>query len=440
MAKESSINKDVVVIGAGSAGVCASIAAARQGASVVLVDRLKFLGGTITGAWINPLMTFHNFKGEQVISGIAQEIVDRLIEINGAVGHIRDTIGVSYSVTPYDFEKMKKIMGIMLEEADVEVLLGTVFFDVFKEAGFIKEVKAESKGRIFKIKGKVFIDASGDGSLASACGLPFQRGNKSGFTQPFTLIFKVTGVDLREAVDAVIKNPENFHPTTMFERLLTEKVIGISGFFKEIRQANLSVQRDRVLFFSTLCPGEVLVNMTRVSGHDPLKKEDISSAMEEARRQAFEIYNFLKAKIPGFKKSHFAGTAPCIGIRESRRITGEYILTEEDVLEGRDFQDSVARGAFSIDIHNPADNTWEGKSIKKDYGIPYRCLINKTVENLIFSGRCLSATFEAHGSARLAPTCMDMGQASGIAAAISAGVGIPAVLVKADMIQKILHR
>lgn len=436
----NSINKEVVVIGGGAAGVCAAIAAARRDTEVILIDRASFLGGTLTGAWVNPLMSFHNQSGRQVIFGIPQEIIGRLEKIGQAVGHVRDTIGVAYSVTPYDFEAMKRMMGEMLEEAGVEVLLKTNFTGALKENGFVREIEAINESGNFIIKGKVFIDASGDGNLAAFCGLPFQRGNEKGLSQPFTLIFKASLVNLSEVIEAMQNDPDNFHPTTLFDRLAVEKVIGVSGFFKEVKDANLSVPRDRVLFFSTLSPGEVLVNMTRISGFDPLKAEDIEKATKIAKSQALEIYEFLKDKIPGFENSQFSGFAPHIGIRESRRMVGEYVLTEDDVLEGRDFPDSIARGAFPIDIHIPDSSGWEGKPVNKDYGIPYRCLVNKKVKNLIFAGKCLSATFQAHGSARLSPTCMAMGEAAGIASAVSVKEKISADELNGIDIHKIIYR
>ena len=431
---------DVVIIGAGVSGICAALAASRCGARTLLVEKLSFPGGMATGAWVHSMLTFHGKKGHKIIGGIPEEIIQKLISIGGSPGHVRDTIGVAYSVTPHNPDRLKYVFLSMLANSSVAPLFNTLFTKPIMEDDKIKGVILETPRGALKIKGKIFIDASGEGVLASRGGNDFESG-RNGRVQPVSIIFKVRNVDLEEVVDNILKNRENFHNETLFEDLKKSSSIGVSGFFEEWKRENLTVPRDRLLFYQTTEDDEVAINTTRIGGNiDPGDPIDMLYAEREGRRQIYEIFNFLRKKIPGFKKAKLAGEAPLPGVREVRRIKGKYLLTGEDLLYGRRFPNEVALGGFPIDIHRP-----EGSGIDLDeiggegfYGIPYTSLIADKISNLLITGKCFSATFKAHASARVQATSMAMGQAVGTAAALSAAEGIKPEKLNIELLRKTL--
>lgn len=416
---------DVVVVGGGSAGVSAAVAAARGGQSVVLVERYPFLGGTATAAMVGPMATFHARSGRQVIGGIPSEIVTKLIEAGGSPGHVKDTIGVCATYTPFEPEILKLVLLLFAREAGVKLLLGGWVMEARMAGSRIESLAVTTKGGLLTLKAKVYIDASGDGDVAAYAGSPFSVGENGARPQPMTLIFKVGNVDQKETVRYILAHKEEFHNETLFDELETTPIIGVSGFFSFYKEAmakgEVSIPRERILFFSGVRPGEMMINTTRVIRKNPLDPWDLSEAEEEGRRQLLSLMSFFRKYIPGFKDCYLIQTATQIGIRESRRIHGEQTLTADDVLEGKSFENGVAKGAYPIDIHDP-----DGKGIilrnvggGGSYDIPYPCLIPQKVENLLVAGRCISATHEALGSCRIQATAMALGQAAGTAAAMA---------------------
>jgi hypothetical protein len=192
--------------------------------------------------------------------------------------------------------------------------------------------------------------------------------------------------------------------------------------------------------FRSLRPGELRLNVTRTTGIDGTKAEDLTRAEISERKNAFEVAKALKKHVPGFEKSYLAATAVEVGVRESRRIVGDYELSTEDVAEGRDFGDSVCRGAYPVDIHDPTGGHVKHTFIKDggSYGIPYGCFLPKRLENILVAGRCISASHEAHGSSRQMPTCVGMGQATGTAAAIAAGRGLTPRALDVKFLREVL--
>jgi len=431
---------DVVIIGGGVSGMCAALAASRLGARTLLVEKYGYPGGMATGAWVHSMLTFHGKKGHKIIGGIPEEIVQNLVAIEGSPGHIRDTIGVAYSVTPTSPDKLKYVFLSMLAKSQVNPLFNTLFIKPLMEGNKIRSVVLENAGGTFNIKGKVFVDASGEGILAQRAGNEFESG-QDGKTQPVTLIFKVRNVNMNEVIDNILKDKKNFHHETLFHNLHESSCPGVSGFFKEWKKGKLSVPRDRILFYQTTEHDEVAINTTRVRGSvDPLDPVDMLYAQREARRQMYEIFSFLKKEIPGFQKSILTGEAPLLGLREVRRIKGKYVLTEEDLLYGRRFPDEVVLGGFPIDIHQPAGKGIESEEIGGEgfYGIPYGSLLSGKTSNLFITGKCFSATFKAHASARVQATSMAMGQAVGTAASLSVKEKTDPPDLSVEMVRKTL--
>lgn len=293
---------DVIVAGGGTAGVAAAVAAARNGADTILIERYGFLGGTMTAGLVNPFMTFHA-DGEQIIEGIFQEIIDRLRGMNGYDERTR----------AFDVEVMKLILDQMVREAGVKLMLHTCVIDVLMQGNIIRGVEVHNKSGKQIVLGKVVVDATGDGDVAVIAGAPYEKGRrKDGLTQPMTLNFRMGGVDL-----------ERMPPRDEINRL-----------FREAKaRGEISILRENVLWFPT----------TRIIKVDGTNAEDLTYAEIEARRQMLELIKFLK-KVPVFENAYLLMSGVQIGIRETRRIIGEYVLTGEDILKARKFEDVIARG------------------------------------------------------------------------------------------------
>ncbi|MEK4250553.1 FAD-dependent oxidoreductase [Paenibacillus sp. FSL W7-1287] len=428
---------DVVVLGGGPAGITAAISAARNGASTLLVERYGFLGGMSTAALVYPWMTFHSSAGEQVIKGLAQEIIDRLQARNGSPGHLRDTIGFTFSLTPYHPEIYKVVAYEMLQEAGAEVLLHTSAIDVFTENETIKHVVVNNKSGTTKVSGNFFVDATGDADIAYMSGAPWEQGNSNQKVQPMTMKFRMKGVQLNKVKQYIKENQDQFYEKTMFDQLDDIPLTSIAGFYRLWEQAKLSIPREGVLFFAGPAADEVLINVSRVSGLDPTNAADLTKAEYEGRKQVLELEQFFKQYVPGFEHASVSEVGSQIGVRETRRIIGHYVLNGIDVLDARRFPDVIARSGYPIDIHNP-----EGKGITANfireggaYDIPYRCLIPQKVSNLLLAGRCISTTHEAQATTRLTPSCMAIGQAAGTAAAIAVQLQCANHEVPIDMLQ-----
>ncbi|MCQ6266773.1 FAD-dependent oxidoreductase [Fictibacillus sp. WQ 8-8] len=413
---------DIVVVGGGPAGINAAIAAGRKHKKVLLVERHGFLGGMSTIASVYPWMTYHTENGTQVIKGIADEIVQRLKNRGASPGHLRDTCGFVYSVTPYDPEVYKVLAVEMLEEAGADLLVHSFVDTVKVENNRIQYIQITSKSGRQKVYADMFIDTSGDADIAYLSGAPTLKGrDQDQKTQPLTMKFRMRGVDLKKVKEQMINHPENFFKKTPFDDLPNLPLTAVQGFYKEWKEADLPINRDQVLFFAGPAEDEVLVNMTRVQDLDSTKIEDLTKAEFEGRKQVLMVADFLKNSIPGFENASISSTGAQIGIRESRRIEGNYVLTKEDVVAGRKFDEVIAKSGYPIDIHAPSGNGMEISWIEGDgsFDIPYGCLVPKKIQNLLVAGRCMSTSHEALATTRLTPSAMAVGQAAGTAAAMT---------------------
>ncbi len=431
---------DVIVAGGGPAGIIAALTSARIGAKTLVIEKNGFLGGAATSAVLGPISPFH-FKDEQVIKGIPQYFVDELVKIQGSTGHMKtlNPYGSGDSLCFYDREKYKYIAAELLLKEGVTILYHTFLSGVEKENNRITGVKTVSKSGEIVIKGKVFVDATGDGDLAKLAGADFYLGDeKTGKMQPASSMFEMSNVDVPALYDYIVKNPEDFEwatdivPLRDFSDRLKQDYFVAQGFkslvAKGVKDGALNFGRDTVLLLNGIYPGTIHFNSTRVTGLDATNVFDRTKGEIDGRRQIESVSEFMIDYVPGFEKAYVSTTNTELGIRESRHIVGMYTLTGEDVVEGHKFEDVVSRGYFPIDIHNPdgaQGYTEPGKggvwqSLKDTFDIPYRSLIPKTIDGLVLSGRCISGTSEAHGSYRTQGGIMGIGQASGAAAALSA--------------------
>ena len=442
----TNLEYDVVVAGGGVAGVMAAVASARHGARTLLVEETGILGGSLTTCGTGPMMTFHA-GDKQVIKGYGEELISRLKEKNLSPGHTVDSTGYTYTVTPFDAEGMKRELELMLLESGAEVLFHAKIVKADVNEGLCSSITIASLGYLINIKGKVFIDATGDAILLKLAGVPVASGRASdGVNQPMTMNFKLSGVDIPLIREIMEKNVELFpflapHPKGLEKKAVRLSFSGFQEIMKKgIETGELDIDRDIVLCFETNNLNEVIVNMTRIPRLDPLNPFDLSAAETEGRRQVWEMYAFLKKHIPGFENALLLTSGPRVGVRSSGRMVGTYMITAEDMIAETNFDDGIACCGYPIDIHSDGAETkstflrWGGY-----YSIPYRCLTNNTVPNIMAAGRDISSTFEAHASLRVSPCCTATGQAAGTAAAQAISDDVLPVDVDAVKLRKTLR-
>ena len=445
---------DVVVMGGGISGSIAAIAAARMGVRTCLVEKTGHLGGTCFAlANVTP---FHNSRGEQVVRGLAQELVDRCVERGGARGHLPNAAGIGGSFTPLDPDAMKLVLFEMAAQAGVELWLHTVMLDtIMNEKRNLVGIRVYNKSGMHELKAKVVIDATGDADVAARAGAEFTQDTPEASLNA-TLLFRVAGVDTDAFIADARKSPQKF-------------VLLADPYLREVKRLDARSVMDKVADIYD-CPYIYLANVVRdyiprsdwgeweVSGDakddwgrlrpfasrfsimplphrrdivtlnvtsvtfDATDAAQLSAAEVEGQRQLRVAFDVLRRYIPGFDACFLHSVAPAISIRASRRIVGGYQLTRADVEGQERFADGIARGSYPMSVQsavqpNVRQHLFVGDG--GDYDIPYRSLVPQKVDVLLAAGRCLSATREAAGSARMGAQCMAYGHAAGVAAALA---------------------
>ncbi len=383
---------DVIVVGGGFSGIAAAISAARNGASVLLVEKSNCLGGAATNCLVMPFMKFWvkiDDKRIPISKGIFAEIADELSKWNAISG------------VEFKEEILKILLNRMILKEGIDLLYQARLYDVVKDNGTIKRIKVACVGGTMELEADCFIDTTGDAELAYLSGCPCHIGREDNLCQPMTLCFRCANVDTkafaadRKRVDAIYREYKS--------------------------KGKIKNPREDVLSFLTPIKGIVHFNTTRIVKRNPVDPIEKSLAEVEAREQIFEIFEFLKEHSAGFENAELIMTASEIGVRESRMIIGEYILTKEDIIACTKFEDGIAACSYDMDIHNPEG---EGTSHyflpdEEYYTIPYRCLVPKNADNLIVAGRCISSDHEAQSSYRIMPVVCCLGEAAGVAASIA---------------------
>lgn len=404
---------DVCVVGAGSAGSTAAIAAARAGASVLLVDRLPFLGGTSTAV----LDTFYGFytpgsTGRKVVGGIADDVVTTLRTL-GPVIERPNTYGAGTGVT-YLAEHLKIVWEQLVTTAGARVLLHAMLQDADVVDGRVRSVVVATRAGLARITARVFVDASGDADLSAFAGFGFETAGELDPAQTLTTTFRMANVDLERRRTV---------PKAEFHRLMAEAAE--SGDYDLPRREG----SDHI----TPVDGVTATIMTRLESY----RRDVDGRIVNAtdpwflteaetagRRQALEYVRFLRDRIPGYERASLVALGTQIGVRETRRVYGDARLTRDDVLAARAFEDGIGLcGAPIEDHHSGADTVWEYLPDGSAVGIPYRTLVVRDATNVLVAGRCFSATHDAHASVRSMAQCMAMGQAAGTAAAMAVSTG-----------------
>lgn len=415
---------DVLVVGGGPSGLTAALAAAEDGARVGLIESRSFVGGNMTIGL--PVLGFLGQKGNQIIDGLPQKFITRLREERDGASEHRPC-PLHMGITLVEPEAVKTVALEMLTEAGVDVLFYTFFAGVVMEGPRIAGVITESKSGRSATLAKIVIDCTGDGDVAFRAGVPCEKGDENGGMQPPTLMFCIAGVDTDKLRHSIADAPPeartyltDFIPAEYFGQNQQFIVVGMRELMAQAKaEQNLEIPNERTIIITGLKKGEVWINMTRVKGTDGTDARSLTKGEIEGRAQIDDIVTYLTGYVPGFEDAYFTKTAPFLGIRETRRIIGKYVMTQDDVLSCRHFDDAIAVASYPIDIHRPSDDgctlIWCGDC----YDIPYGSLVPQKVENLLVAGRAISTTHEAMGATRVMATCMAMGEAAGRAAKIS---------------------
>ena len=414
---------DILIVGGGPAGLMAAQAAAGEGLKVMLIESRGYLGGNLTIGL--PILGFLGQKGNQIIEGLPQRFIDRLQERGAASGHRPCKLHVSLTII--DPEESKTLAQQLMEEAGVEVLMYVFCTDVIREGNEVKGVVIESKAGREAILARTVIDCTGDADVAFRAGVECRKGDAEGGMQPPTLMFSMRGVATQRLRDAIAEHPDIYDMDIMpAESFRNEKFItvGLRNQIAKAREAGIDLPVARTILITGMSEDEIWVNMSRVNGVDPTDPGSYTRGEIEARKQVYRIRKYLRQFVPGFENAWMDRVAPFMGIRESRVTVGKYVLTAEDILACRHFDDAIAVASYPVDLHHPKGGDCTLEYCGDCYDIPYRVLVPEKVENLLVAGRCASFTHEAMASTRVMSTCMALGEAAGRAARIALRDGV----------------
>ncbi len=405
---------DVIVVGGGSAGICAAIASARHGAKTLLVEDTGWLGGVGTSAAMvefGPIVR----GGLRVLGGIPYELMQRMKAFGGA--EIRnETEDLCFAP-----ETFAHVSMMMCEESGVRLLFHTRFVDTVVEEERIVGILLADKEKLYIVKASVYIDCTGDGDVFFQAGIPFKFGRDiDGHTQPMTLVFFVNNVNYAKFLEEVNHDTKG-DPDQYFVKLVAKAREEGDFHIPIVRPGSTGpVPRYGRPYDLTCC--EVFVNGTNIIGKSGLSSKDLTEAECTTRKQIYEMFNFLRKYTPGFENCYISHVPSTIGVRETRRLQGAYVLRSEDLKSGKIFDDVISIGFNMIDIHQVAGEDFDLTHFADGhyYTVPYRCLLTNELSNLIVAGRCISVDHEALGAVRVMVNTMPIAEAAGTAAAIAA--------------------
>jgi hypothetical protein len=442
---------DVAVCGGGPAGIAAAVAAAEQGMRTALVESYGFLGGINTAAGVNGIGGWqHDLDGRPLVGGLGRRLMEELAVSGGArpdqvtrVFQARDSrptyreggLGCYWINSSPDYVKL--LLDRWMERHGISVLYHANAVMPILDGQRVKGVYVESKSGRQAISAKVVIDCTGDGDIAARAGCQFDMGRpEDGLCQPMSIIYTVGNADVPEL--NYVEGADESHLDEL-ERNRYSKAI-------ELARARRELALNPNELFCAATPVNLAnplvrsVNFTRVQGKDATNADAMTQAEIEGRRQVMEGLQFMRSYVRNCKDAYLISILPQIGIRESRRIRGQYILTGEDVMKGASFHDSIARGIYMLDIHNPSSIQKSTlKLLDQPYDIPYRSLVPLGVEGLLTAGRCISGDHVAHASYRIISHCYAMGEAAGTAAAMAVDGGVSPERIDTDILQRTLE-
>lgn len=398
---------DVIVCGGGPAGCAAAIGAAREGAKALLLEASGMLGGMATNGLVNAFTNVYD--GVRIVhGGLAKKIVTT---IKAKMPHIPAD---QWGLLPLDYERLKLLYDQMVTEAGVQVLFHSQVCGVeMKDDRNIDVVLVANKAGLTAYRAKVFIDCTGDADLYAWAGKEYNKGDEQGRLQPGTMCFVVSGID-----------EEGYK--TMNDPYYTGEGLKKHALLHKIMAEGKYHIPDDHLVPKKLAPNTFSFNAGHVYGVDATDPKSRSWACMEGRRIAWELKNAYTEYAPCWKDSYMMQTGPTVGLRESRRIIGDYTFTMEDYLTRRSFPDEIMRGIYPIDVHEEVPGMvrdtlaeYEHYGVGESYGLPYRCLCPRDLDNVLVAGRTISSDRISNGSLRIMPACMNEGEAAGIAAKLA---------------------
>ena len=470
------VETDVLVAGGGTAGFVAAIAAARNGAKVILVEQRDHLGGAHSGGMVMMIRSMRHMRAarnadekiviragyessyddQHLVFSIAQEYLDRMMDVGSAWG----SKGRATARQIFDPEIAKWVIEQMVVEAGVDVRLYSQSTDVLLSENSVRGLVIENLLERTEINAKVTIDATGDGDVCAAAGASFEKGDpEKGKSQPLTLYFAIGGVDFEKTLNYMASNTDEFgqkYVDTLLSLKREDKPITLFPFKSKVKEAikngdypipygldrvNPDVLHDptRPMFRNGKFRYDItLHNLDMAFNVDATNRKELTKATIAMRDIAVKMAGFYRKYIPGYEDCYLVHTAQSVGIRDSRRIVGDYCLTKEDVISGRKFEDGIGRYGSVVDVHDK-----EGIHLNEVKGsgwfhIPYRTLLPKGVQNLLVVGRCISADYTAQGCTRSQASCMLTGQAAGTAAVIAMKAGVTPRDIDIPELQRVL--
>jgi hypothetical protein len=422
---------DVAVVGGGTTGVCAAIAAARAGARTVLVEGYGFLGGNAaTGL---PWLGFHAPDGTQVVRGLIHEVAERLRAVGGASAAWPDPIcGSAVAVNP---GWLKVVLAAMAQEAGVRLLLAHQLVGAVRDGQRVAALHLMSRSGLRRLPCAAAIDCTDAGDLLLHAGAQLDFGRTDGRTQAASLMVRIAGIDMPALCAWLQAHPDQWRPFAIAEGererllggLIQAPVFVLGGLPEAIARARadgLDLARDRLIGVAQPQEGILALVATRVDGPDPCNPEAMQQATLAATAQIGDLLRFVRGYVPGGAGAWLLDVGHQLGIRETRHCRCEHVLTADDLLSGRVFPDAVACGAYHLDIHRPDAPSLAAHRAPRPYTIAWRCLVPLGLDNLLVAGRCIGADHEAMSSTRVIPISAALGEAAGIGAALAVGHGV----------------
>ncbi len=446
MHKIVQMEADVVVVGAGPGGLTAAISAARQGCKVILVERSSTLGGAAASGLT--ILGYLDRQGNKVLGGIAQEYHDRLEKIGASIGHYR--CPVHNSMSPILPDAFALVAVEMCDEAGVQVLFNCDLYDVFVENQKVKEVTVYSKSTKIRIKGKIFVDGTGDGDLAYMAGEEFRIGNAlTGVNQPSTLVFSVSNFDLDEFFDYVEQYPDAVgikeeyakdYDLDFFRNTEGHCLIGLNKLIEEARaKGEFDIPRNQFIYIKTADKNTLAINTSRIVNIDTSDPLQLSNGVVEGYRQVRTLMNFIKKYIPGFNNAVLSRISPTLGIRESRHFKGIDTVTKDDALNYVIDERTIGLCGYNVDIHSGNSDHIDLFLLEKAFGLPYGCMVPANIKGLFLSGRIISADDTAFAAVRVMGPIIAMSEAVGVAAKICIDENIEPCEVDVAKVREILR-
>lgn len=404
---------DVIVAGGGASGIAAAYSASKLGVKVLIIERAGVIGGNLTIGHVGPMM------GDFIKNTFADELTNLLAD------------GQFLSV--YDFELAKIKLTELLDKENITIYLNTFVSDVIKTDDKIESLVISTQQGLKTVNGKIFIDATGDGVLSYLAGEQIEYGREDGLVQPTSIMFTICNVDKNQPLICMHEEMDTQIKKGSYLKLCQDACA--SGELPE----NCNIVR----LYKGLNEGERLVNATQENGLNPLDLEDYTKAQKALRKQILKVFSFLKNNVEGFENIKIKDSSDVVGVRESRRVVGEYTLTAEDLIMGKKHKDVIVHNAcFPLDIHNP-NGAGQAESLTlpqgaQPYDIPYRAILPKRNSNLLLSGRIISGTHRAHASYRVMNIATCIGESAGISAGLCVIDNTTPKQLKVEKIQEIL--